>query len=50
MINEMVIEIRSAVPSDAAQLIGLNKKLAVESKYMLRELHEIDADITNQEN
>ncbi|MBB6217297.1 RimJ/RimL family protein N-acetyltransferase [Anaerosolibacter carboniphilus] len=50
IINERTVEIRSAIPSDAAQLIELNKKLAVETKYMVRELHEIDIDITNQEN
>ncbi|MFT9497960.1 GNAT family N-acetyltransferase [Anaerosolibacter sp.] len=48
--NGKTIEMRSAVPDDALQLIELNKKLAVETKYMVRELDEIDVDIMNQEN
>jgi len=48
MINEMCI--REVSKADAEQLVELLKKLSVQTKYMLRELDEINAEVSEQEN
>jgi len=46
--KDINIVIRQAIPDDASKIIELNKKLATETKYMLRELEEINLDVSKE--
>lgn len=43
------MQIRELQVTDAAKMIKLKKKLAVETKYMLREAHEVVSEIEKEE-
>lgn len=49
IINEKKLEIRNAIPSDAYQMVELARKLASETKFMMREPDEVNTDVTFQE-
>ena len=44
------IVIRKVEINDASQIINLMKKLAIQTKFMLREAHEVNENIEDQEN
>ncbi|MBS4536155.1 GNAT family N-acetyltransferase [Clostridium sp. D2Q-14] len=48
-INEKKVEIRNAIISDAYQMVELVRKLASETKFMMREPDEVNTEIEDQE-
>ncbi|KNF10090.1 acetyltransferase, ribosomal protein N-acetylase [Gottschalkia purinilytica] len=49
-IKNKIIEVRSAIPKDAIQIIELQKKLTTETKFMIKEPYEIVREVSVHEN